>query len=81
MISRRIKGCTNTLGKPKGWDVSIQGNCVSLDIRVIPHEGSILCESAWEPTPEELQLLNSGGSLVLRIFGGQPPVQLYVEPQ
>ncbi len=30
------------------------------------------CESAWEPTPEELALLNAGASIVLRVYGGQP---------
>ena len=31
-------------------------------------------ESAWEPTPDELALLNAGGTVVLRIIGWQPPV-------
>lgn len=38
------------------------------------------CDSAWEPTPAELEMLNAGGSVVLRVVGWQVPVALYVEP-
>lgn len=78
MIPRRIANATHNLGAPKDWDQSKQGNCVQLWVRAIPATG--FCESAWEPTPDELATLNAGGSVVLRVVGGQPPVALYVEP-
>jgi hypothetical protein len=58
MIVARIAGATTTLGAPKGWDTERDGNCRSLPIRVI--DGCY--QSAWEPTPEELLMLNAGGS-------------------
>ncbi len=76
MISRRITGATNRLGAPASWDPERDGNCAHLWVRIVGNG----CESAWEPTPEELAALNAGGSVVLRVIGGQPPVALWVEP-
>lgn len=76
MIPLRITDATHHLTAPAGWDEKTQGQCSRLHIRVTP-DG--VCESAWEPTPDELLALNAGGSVVLRILGGQPPVMLYVE--
>lgn len=78
MIPRRIKDATNRLGPPKGWDQERDGKCVDLWIRVTEHGD---CQSAWGPTPEELAILSAGGSVVLSVVGGQPPVNLSVEPQ
>lgn len=82
MISKRIKGARYNLGAPPNWDSSQDGDCGHLWVRVSKHgPGNLLWESAWEPTPEELALLNAGGSVVLSVVGlGQPPVALYVEP-
>jgi hypothetical protein len=34
--------------------------------------------SCWEPTPAELEALNNGGKVYLRIVGtGHPPVMVY----
>lgn len=76
MIPRRIANATRNLGAPGDWDESKHGKCTHLWVRVQPGG---LFESAWEPTPEELKILNEGGSVVLRVVGGQPPVALYVE--
>ena len=76
MIPRRIAGATHHLGAPQGWDEATQGPCKRLHVRVSP-EG--VCESAWEPTPAELAALNGGGSIILGVVGGQPPVMLSVE--
>ncbi len=78
MIPRRIKNATHLLRPPVDWNEARDGRCVDLAVRV---NGNGDFESAWEPTPEELAVLNAGGSVVLRIVGGQPPVMLYVEPQ
>jgi len=74
MISKRIEGATNYLGAPPGWDPERDGHCSHLAIR---REGNV-CYSAWEPTPEELAKLNAGGSVILGVVGGQPPVSLSV---
>lgn len=76
MIPMRIAGATAYLGAPKGWKPDDDGKCVHLAVRQV---GNVF-ESAWEPTPAELALLNAGGSIVLRVVGGQPPVMLVVEP-
>lgn len=75
MIARRIRGATHVMGAPQGWDMSRHWPCDSLYVR---REGDVVC-SAWEPTPAEIETLIAGGSIVLRIVGGQPPVSLAVE--
>ena len=75
MIARRIAGATRRLGAPIGWDDERDGRCHALSIRDVAGA----CESAWEPTPAELDILNAGGSVILRVAGGQPPVLLYAE--
>ena len=76
MIPKRISGSTHYMGAPLGWEPEKDGNCIHLAVRV---EDDIW-QSAWEPSPAELAMLNAGGSIVLSIVGGQPPVMLTVEP-
>lgn len=77
MIPRRIFGANRLFGPPRDWDEQQSGPCTRLHVRINPDAGT--CASAWEPTPEELAALNAGGSIVLTIHGGQPPVSLHVE--
>lgn len=77
MIPMRIANATHHMGAPKGWKPEADGNCCHLAVRVV--DGNVY-ESAWEPTPAELAMLNAGGSILLRIVGGQPAVMLGVEP-
>ncbi len=76
MIAKRISGTTHYLGAPKGWHPDKDGECRHLAVRVVEEN---VWQSAWEPTPAELAALNAGGSIVLSIVGGQPPVALSVE--
>jgi hypothetical protein len=76
MIAKRIVGATHNLGAPKGWDSEKDGDCHHLAVRLV---GENIFESAWEPTPDELAALNAGGTVILSIVGGQPPVMLSVE--
>lgn len=75
---KRIRGTTRELGKAQGYK--------GLPIRDEPTNDPVigLCNamhSAWELTPRELEDLNNGGTIVLRILGTvHPPVMLYVEP-
>ena len=87
MITRVIHGWNAAPGAPKDWDPARDGECGALAIRVFPpkalQEPSVrvqYVESAWEPTPQELEWLNQGGSLILRIVGWQVPCAMYVEP-
>lgn len=47
-------------------------------------EGIGVCPSmvsAWEPTPQQIAMINAGGRIHLRILGEvHPPVSLWVEP-
>lgn len=85
MISRRISGFTRLLGAPIGWrkdDPAVAQLAVRVsDLnRLDPLRGEMLVyATAWEPTPAELAALNAGGSIILNIVGGQPPVSLHVE--
>ena len=69
-----------------GWNANRDDPCGALRIRLVP--AAILttpgvqlqyCESAWEPTPAELDALNAGGQVILRVCGWQCPVALYCE--
>lgn len=71
MIPLRIEGANVCVKAPPGMS-----NCRDLHIR---NEGGV-CVSAWEPTPDELAMLNAGGSVRLWIVGGQLPVALTVQP-
>lgn len=83
MLAKRILGANHYLGAPRNWDPEKDGDCGHLAIRTQgnPRGGDGWCESAWEPTPAELEALNNGGSIILRIVGWQPPVAMYVEAQ
>lgn len=44
-------------------------------------EGQNHMTSVWEPTPNELAMLNAGGAVRLTILGtGHPPVMLTAQP-
>lgn len=77
MIPRNISNSNVTYGAPVNWNEKENGKCLDLKVRIDYKQGFV--ESAWEPTPEELKLLNQGGSVILRIYGSQPPVWLTVE--
>jgi hypothetical protein len=79
MIPRRIQNSTHRLGAPPDWATQTGDNCVALHARRVTEDGLVIFESAWEPTPAEIEAINAGGSIVLRVVGGQPPVALYVE--
>ncbi len=81
MLKKAILGWNAAPGAPKDWNPERDGDCGALPIRVTFHpDGTVnYCESAWEPTPRELEHLMAGGQLVLRVVGWQVPVALYVE--
>ena len=87
MLKKVIHNWNAAPGAPKGWDPKRDGDCGALPIRTFPHDALTnpasrleYVESAWEPTPQELEWLNQGGSLILRVVVWQVPVALYVDP-
>lgn len=73
VLIARIEGCTRELGKSQGYLV--------LPVRDEVVDGVPYMVTAWEPTPEELKLLNAGAKIHLSILGnGHPPVKLEVAP-
>ncbi|HQU03505.1 MAG TPA: hypothetical protein PLT25_02185 [Acidocella sp.] len=82
MLKRVIAGCNAAPGAPADWNEERDGPCCGLPIRVVRHADGTpaYCESAWEPTPREIETLAAGGSVILRVVGWQVPVALYVEP-
>lgn len=81
MLKQRIVGAMLDLGKPKDWNEERDGPCDSLPVRVMQHPGGLVeMQSAWQPTPEELDTLNRGGPVILTVCSkAHPPVRLEVE--
>lgn len=87
MLKRVIDGWNAAPGAPAGWEPERDGECGALPVRVHPAPPGQLrpgqrvewCESAWEPTPRELDAIVCGRSIILRVVGWQVPVALYVD--
>ncbi|WP_353641359.1 hypothetical protein [Mesorhizobium sp. WSM2239] len=70
-----IQGATRILGKSQGYiglplrDVVI--NCT------VGGEGTPAMETAWFPTPKEIEAINAGAPIILRVLGtAHPPVMV-----
>lgn len=74
MLPNRIVGATRNLGAPADWRDDQSGPCVHLPIVDTIEGGLPFMTSAWAPLPEELDALNRGGSVILRICGVAHPV-------
>lgn len=74
MIIKRITGCTRELGRAQGYR--------PLPVRdAKASNGAPFMETAWEPTPDELERLNKGATVRLLIAGIEhPPVKIEVGP-
>ena len=71
MLITRIEGATRSLGKSQGY--------LELTIRDEVVHGQPRMVSAWEPTPSELKLLNTGATIKVSILGTiHPPILLEV---
>jgi hypothetical protein len=69
----------DSLGAPPGWDHQALP-CGALPIRRGIDRGMRTVTSFWQPTPDELALLNAGGVVALTVLGvTMPPVMLGVE--
>ena len=75
MIPLPIAGATRVLAKD-------QEAYRRLHIRDENHDGVNVMVSAWEPSPEQLKILNAGGKVVLMVIGTvHPPVALDAIPR
>ena len=70
---------TRVLGAPWSWDKAKQGNCGSLPIYDVETTAGPGMESAWIPTPEEVQRIIAGAPILLMVLGRMhPPVSMTV---
>jgi hypothetical protein len=65
---------TRRFGSPIDWSELREGECGTLEIADVEQSGRPFMESLWRPGPAELELLASGGALVLAISGRTHPV-------
>lgn len=74
MLHKKIDGWTRALGKEQGYfELTIR------DIKIGENKDIPVMQSAWEPTPDELAMINAGAPIILSILGtGHPPVMLGV---
>jgi hypothetical protein len=73
----RIEGSTRILGKAQGY----AGLPVRDEVYELIEDGERWPSmvSAWHPTPKELEDLNAGAAVHIRVLGGtHPPMQVFV---
>jgi len=77
MLVAMIEGPTRVIGKSQGY-LGLPIKDVVIDCAVNgPNTPAML--TAWTPTPDELERLNAGAAVILRILGTRhPPVMLDV---
>ena len=78
MLRRRIFGAAVEMNPPEGW-TNDDPPCGKLPVRIEKAGSHLVYVSAWELTPDELEKIEAGGSIILRCLGSQPPVALTVE--
>lgn len=72
----RIQGCTRVIGRSQGYYGLPLRDIVINDTVTGPETPAM--ETAWLPTPKELEALNAGAPIILRVIGsGHPPVMIY----
>lgn len=58
----------------------VADNCDDLPTMVEKCEsGALQITSVWEPSEEDLRILNAGGKVCLCLYGTQPPVAMWVQ--
>lgn len=78
-----IRGFTNILKAPPGWNAEKHGPIVDLHIRGIVEHGLHAMQSIWLPSREDIALINAGCPIMLEVLGridktGHPPVMVKV---
>lgn len=77
MLIKMIEGATRIIGKSQGYiGLPLRDEVINCSV---DGPGTPSMVTAWEPTPDELALLNAGAPVLLRVLGtGHPPVMLTV---
>ena len=74
-----IPGANVALTKPRDWDEEQDGKCETLRVWRGEVDSRTVLQSAWQPTPEEIEKLKSGHYIVLCVYGRtHPPVWISV---
>jgi hypothetical protein len=73
---------TRVLGAPDGWKQDdLECHAIPVTDVVYP-QGVRALMSFWQPTAEELAVLNAGGLIGLSVIGvTMPPVAIFAEPR
>lgn len=75
MIIGHIEGATRVLGKSQGY-IGLPLRDIAVNCKV-GGEGTPAMQTAWFPTPEEIEAIIAGAPVVLTILGTQhPPVMI-----
>lgn len=74
-----IENATRIIGKGQGYlGLPLRDEVITCAVN---GEGTPAMVTAWQPTPDELERLNAGASVHLRILGvSHPPVMIEVGP-
>lgn len=77
MLIGHIEGATRVLGKSQGYlGLPIKDEVIHCSVS---GQGTPSMVTAWMPTPDELERLNAGSPVYLRILGtAHPPVMIEV---
>jgi hypothetical protein len=75
----RVEGATRVIGKQQGYlGLPIRDELIN---ETVNGEGTPCMVTAWLPTGEEIQALNAGALIHLRVLGvTHPPVMVEVGP-
>lgn len=77
MMIGRIEGCTRVLGKSQGYLGLPVRDLVIAD--AVNGPGTPAMETAWLPTPAEIEKIRAGAPIILRLIGsGHPPAMIDV---
>jgi len=74
----RIEGYTRELAKDQPEYLPL---CIRDEHVAVAGQDTPAMVAAFEPTPQQLQILNAGGKVYVRILGTRwPPISLWAEP-
>jgi hypothetical protein len=75
----RIEGATRVIGKSQGYmGLPLRDETINCKVN---GEATPAMVTAWLPTPKELEALNAGAPVHVRILGvGHPPIMVEVGP-
>jgi hypothetical protein len=75
----RVQGATRVLGKQQGYlGLPVRDEVINC---AVGGEGTPSMVTAWLPTPKELEALNAGAAVHVRILGiGHPPIMVETGP-